>query len=115
LEDIEEKQEMATVLFCDNKFTIIMLKNSVFHSQTKHINFKHYYIRKAVEDEEIEIKHVKIEDQLMDIFTKALTCDKFIYFRELLGMINKNIKGSVEINIFMFVFSLELYLSCLLL
>jgi hypothetical protein len=92
-----------------------MSKNLMFHSRTNHINLKHHYIREAVENEEIKIKHVKTGDQLTDIFTKALLCDKFIYFRELLGMTNKNIKGSVEINIFMFVFSLELYLSCLLL
>jgi hypothetical protein len=57
------------------------------------MNLKNHYIREAVEDEEIEIKHVKIRDQLTDIFTKTLFCDKFIYFRELLGITNKNIKG----------------------
>ena len=92
LEDMGEKQEMATVLFCDNKSAISMSKNSVFHSRTKHINLKHHYIREAVEDEEVQIKHVKTEDQLADIFTKALLCDKFVYLRELLGMTNKNIK-----------------------
>jgi hypothetical protein len=53
----------------------------MFHSETKHINLKHHYIREAVEDEKIEIKHVKTGDQLADIFTKALPCDKFVYFR----------------------------------
>jgi hypothetical protein len=72
---------MITVLFCDNKYAITMSKNSMFHSETKHINLKHHYIREAVEDEKIEIKHVKTGDQLADIFTKALPCDKFIYFR----------------------------------
>jgi hypothetical protein len=47
-----------------------------------------------VKDEEIEIKHVKTGDQLTDIFIKALSCDKFIYLRELLRMTNKNIKGT---------------------
>jgi hypothetical protein len=48
--------------FCDNKSAIAMSRNSVFHSRIKHINLKHHYIKKAVEDEEIEIKHVKIVD-----------------------------------------------------
>jgi Reverse transcriptase (RNA-dependent DNA polymerase) len=81
LGDMWEKQDMATVLFCDNKSVIAMAKNLVFHSRTKHINLKHHYIREAVEDEEVVIKHVKIGDQLADIFTKALSCDKFVYLR----------------------------------
>jgi hypothetical protein len=79
--------------FYDNKSAITISKNSVFHSRTKHINFKHHYIREAVEDEEIKIKHVKTEDQLIDIFTKTFYCDKFVYFRKLLRITNKNIKG----------------------
>ena len=93
LGDMGEKQDMATVLFCDNKSAIAMSKNSVFHSRTKHIKLKHHYIKEVVEDEEVMIKHVKTGDQLADIFTKALPCDKFVYLRELLGMTNKNIKG----------------------
>lgn len=84
---------MAAILFCDNKFAIAMSKNSVFYSRTKYINLKHHYIKEAVEDEEIQIKHVKTGDQLADIFIKALPCDKFVYLRELLGMTTKNIKG----------------------
>jgi hypothetical protein len=83
---------MTTVLFYDNKSTIAMSKKSVFHSRTNHINLKHHYIREAVEEEEIKIKHVKTRDKLADIFTKTLPYDKFIYFRELLGVTNKNIK-----------------------
>jgi hypothetical protein len=70
-----------------------MSKNSVFHSRTKHIKLKHHYIKEVVEDEEVIIKHVKTGDQLIYIFTEALPCDNFVYLRELLGMINKNIKG----------------------
>jgi hypothetical protein len=93
LKDMREKQEMITVPFYDNKSAIIISKNLIFHSWTNHINLKHHYIRESVEDEEIEIKHLKIGDQLTYIFTKTHSCDKFVYLRELLGMTNKNIKG----------------------
>ena len=75
---------MTTVLFCDSKSAISMSKNSAFHNKTKHIKPKHHGIREAVEDEEVELKHVKTENQLADIFTKALPCDKFVYLRKLL-------------------------------
>jgi formate/nitrite transporter FocA (FNT family) len=69
-----------------------MLKNSVFHIRTKHIKLKNHYIKETVEDKEVMIKHMKTGDQLTDIFTKAILCDKFVYLRELLRITNKNIK-----------------------
>jgi formate/nitrite transporter FocA (FNT family) len=101
---------MTMVLFCDNKYAITMSKNYVFHSRIKHIKLKYHYIKEAIDDKEVMIKHVKIGYQLADIFIKALSCDKFVSLKELLRMTNKNIKGSVEINIFMiFMF---LYFLC---
>jgi hypothetical protein len=78
-----------------------MSKNSVFHIRTNHMNLKHHYIKETIEDEKIEIKHVKIGDQLTDIFTKSLLYGKFIYLTELLVMTNKNIKGVLKL-IFLF-------------
>jgi hypothetical protein len=102
LGDMGEKQDMTTILFCDNKSAIAMTKNSVFHSRTKHINLKHHYIRKTVEDEEVVIKYVKTGDQLTDIFTKALPCDKFVYLRELLGRQIKILRGVLKLIFFIF-------------
>ena len=90
LEDIGESQMEATPLMCDNKSAIDMAKNPVYHSRTKHIAIKHHFIRDAIEDEEIEIQYLKTEDQVADIFTKALPRNKFQYFRELLGVQNMN-------------------------
>lgn len=86
LDDLGEKQKEATTLFCDNKSAIAMSKNPVYHGRTKHINIKHHFIRQMVEDGEIEVKHVGTKDQVADIFNKALPKDKFVYFRELMGM-----------------------------
>jgi formylmethanofuran dehydrogenase subunit E-like metal-binding protein len=97
-----EKQDMAMVFFNDNKSTIVMLNNLVSHSRTKHIKLKYQYIKEVVEDEEVMIKHVKTGDQLTDIFTKALLCDKFMYLRELLGITNKNIKREYLKLIFLY-------------
>lgn len=57
LEDVGEKQEEATPIFCDNKSAIAMTKNPVYHSRTKHIAIKHHFIREAVEDDEIQLKY----------------------------------------------------------
>lgn len=70
-----------------------MAKNPVFHNRTKHIARKHHFIRDAVEDKEIDVIYCRTEDQVADIFTKALPKDKFEYFRELLGVKKQSIKG----------------------
>jgi hypothetical protein len=46
-----------------------------------------------VEAKEILLKYCKTEDQVADIFTKALSKDKFQYFREMLGVTQQVIKG----------------------
>lgn len=48
LSDYEvEKGTMA--VFCENKSTINIFKNSIQHSHTKHIDARHYFIRELVE------------------------------------------------------------------
>ena len=71
---------------CDNKSAIAMTKNRFYHSRTKHFAIKHHFIREAVEDDEVQIKYCKTEDQAADIFTKALPRDKFEFFREMLSV-----------------------------
>ena len=93
LDDFGKKQGEATLIMCDNKSTITMTKKLVYHSRTKHIVIKHHFIREAVEDDEIQIKYRKTEDQVANIFTKALPRDKFEFFREMLGVTQYGIKG----------------------
>ncbi|XP_026434325.1 uncharacterized protein LOC113331897 [Papaver somniferum] len=87
MEDIQEKQEGCTEIFCDNKSAIVMSKNSVEHYKARHIKLKYHFIREAVENGKIELQYYKMEDQLVDIFTKALPKGKFQNFRELLGVV----------------------------
>ena len=49
-----------------------MVKNPVFHSQTKHIDIKHHFIREFYEEKKIDPKYVGTEEMTADIFTKVL-------------------------------------------
>ena len=73
-----------------------MTKNPTFHSRTKHIELRHHFIRDLVAKEEIALKYCSTEEQLADILTKALSKEKFCYFRGLLGVCNFESRGSVE-------------------
>ena len=92
LEDMGEKQNEATQIFCDNKSTIAMVKNPVFHGRTKHIAIKYHFLREVSAKREIELHYCKTEEQVADIFTKALPRPKYEFLRNMLGVTSKYIK-----------------------
>ncbi|KAK4387925.1 Retrovirus-related Pol polyprotein from transposon RE2 [Sesamum angolense] len=53
LEDIGEKQEEPTTIYCDNKSAIAITKNPVQHSRTKHIDIKYHSLREATTKERL--------------------------------------------------------------
>lgn len=80
LEDLHQCQSNATELFCDNKTTILMAKNPVFHGRTKHIKIKHHFIREVVAYGLIELKHCSTNNQVADGVTKALAGERIFFF-----------------------------------
>ena len=77
---------MKVKLLVDNQSAITLSKNPVHHSQTKHIDTRYHFVRQCVEDKKIEIDFVRSEDQLADIFTKALGKAKFLEMRDRIGI-----------------------------
>ncbi|KAI5329222.1 hypothetical protein L3X38_028619 [Prunus dulcis] len=91
LEDFGEEQVEGKPILCDNTSAIAMAKNPVFHQKTRNISRKFHFIREAIQAKEIELIYCKTEDQIADILTKALSKDRFVYLRDLLGV--KSAKG----------------------
>ncbi|KAI5329168.1 hypothetical protein L3X38_028565 [Prunus dulcis] len=97
LEDFGEEQVEGTPILCDNTSAIAMAKNPVFHQKSRHISRKFHFIREAIQAKEIELIYCKSEDQIADILTKALSKDRFVYLRNLLGVKTvKGLEGSVD-------------------
>jgi hypothetical protein len=85
LEDLQEKQVNSTLLV-DNTSAIKLAKNPRFHDRTKHINTKYHLIQYHVEAKTIHLRHCSTNEQIADIFTKALGREKFEKFRMMLGL-----------------------------
>lgn len=75
-------------IYCDNMSAICVAKNPVYHSKMKHIEIRHHFIRDCVEKGLVSIKFCRTEEQVADIFTKALHREAFERLRIALGLIS---------------------------
>ena len=85
LSEYNVEQDVLT-LYCNNMSAINISKNPIQHSRTKHIDIRHHFIRDLVEDKVVTLEHVATDNQLADIFTKALDANKFETLRGKLGI-----------------------------
>eukprot|EP00253_Pinus_taeda_P021209 PITA_21209 len=88
LEELQEKQAHSTPLMIDKASAIKLAKNPKFHDRTKHINTKYHLIQHHVEANRIHLCHCSTNEQIADIFTKALGREKFERFKMMLGLTN---------------------------
>ena len=75
-------------LLCDNESAIKISHKPMQHSRTKHIEVRHHFIRDHVAKGDIDLKHVRTDKQLADIFTKPLDEKVFCRLRGELNIID---------------------------
>ncbi|GKB77413.1 retrovirus-related pol polyprotein from transposon TNT 1-94 [Tanacetum coccineum] len=73
-------------MYCDSKSAILISYNPVQHSRTKHIDVRYHFIKEHVEKGIVELFFVGTEYQLANLFTKALSEDRFKYLVKRVGM-----------------------------
>jgi hypothetical protein len=60
------------LLYINNNLALKLTRNPKFYSKSKHINVKHYFIRKKVKERVINTQRVNTTNNLANVFTKAL-------------------------------------------
>ncbi|KAI5339872.1 hypothetical protein L3X38_019145 [Prunus dulcis] len=86
IEALHYMQQGPTSIYCDNFYTIKLLKNPVLHERSKHIDVRYHFLRDLYKDDVIDLIYCKSEDQIADIFTKPLKLPMFVKLRNLLGV-----------------------------
>ena len=86
--ELTNNEETKVKLMVDNQSAIMLSKNPAHHNRTKHIDIHYHFIRECVEEKKIEIVFIRSEDQLENIFTKALRRLKFQEMRGRIGIRN---------------------------
>ena len=95
MNDLHQRVDYAVPLYCDNQSAVRLAENPVFHARTKHVEVHYHFIREKVLQEEIEMRRIKTDDQIADLFTKGLNASKFENFRRQFGMV-KGMRVDVE-------------------
>ncbi|GKE79707.1 hypothetical protein Tco_1549707, partial [Tanacetum coccineum] len=62
---------MNTKIHIDNESTICIVKNSVFHSKTKHIEIRHHFIKDTYKKKLVQVIKIHTDHNVADLLTKA--------------------------------------------
>ncbi|GKC79400.1 putative ribonuclease H-like domain-containing protein [Tanacetum coccineum] len=68
---------MNTKIHIDNKSTICIVKNIVYHSRTKHIEIRHHFIRNCYEKRLIDVIKIHTDANVVDLLTKGFDVTRF--------------------------------------
>lgn len=85
LHEMGELVPSPLTMYSDNQAAIHIVSNLVFHERNKYIEVDCHFIRDSVMNKQVVILYVKSEDQLGDLFTKALGRFQLISFCNRLG------------------------------
>ena len=80
LKDLHQPTNDPIMLRCDNLYAIQLAENPMFHARAKHVEVRYHFMQEKVLRGEINMKYTQIEDQVANVFTKALSCIKFDEF-----------------------------------
>ena len=72
LRDLGVLHPEPALLYCDNKATLHIAANPVFHKRTRHLEMDCHYIRDKIQDGSVATRFVNSAHQLADVLTKAL-------------------------------------------
>ena len=86
MKDFGKQMDAPTTIYEDNQGAIELARNAKYHSQTKHIDICHHFVRERVVSNEIRVIYCRTEDMVADIMTKGLPKPTFEKLRDLLSM-----------------------------
>jgi hypothetical protein len=86
----------ANCIWCDNQICLKLTENPVFHDKSKHIEIKYHYIRDMVQRGVVKLQYVAIDEKIFDVLTKPVSRVKFVYFKDKIGVVQKEVPSKRE-------------------
>lgn len=76
------------MLYCDNKATLHIAANLIFHELTKYIGIDFNLVCDQIQQGLLQTFHVAMHHQLADLLTKPLGITKFLSLVTKMGILN---------------------------
>ncbi|GAU45883.1 hypothetical protein TSUD_401080, partial [Trifolium subterraneum] len=86
IEEISLVKCNTVTLKVDNVSAINLAKNPIAHGRSKHIEMRFHYHREQVNNGNLTLEYCKSEEQVADLFTKAVAVQVFQKLRGQMGM-----------------------------
>ncbi|RVW65072.1 Retrovirus-related Pol polyprotein from transposon RE1 [Vitis vinifera] len=99
LRDLRVTLTHRPLLLCDNKSAIFLSSNLVSHKRAKHIDLDYHFLRELIVAGTLSLQHIPSHLQLVDVFTKSVSRDLYVFFRSKLRVcVNPtlSLQGAVE-------------------
>ena len=87
-------QQAPSILQCDNRSTIQIAHNDVFHKHTKHIENNCHFVRHHLMSNTLLLRSISTVEQPIDIFTKALSSSRF---NQLISNLKLSLRESIHV------------------
>ena len=76
----------SMIIFCDNTAALAVAKDSKYHGKTKHIKKRYHYIKDAIIEKDVILKHISTSNMVADPLTKPIARDVFVKHVRSLGL-----------------------------
>lgn len=96
--EISGCQDEAWIIYSDNKGSINLAHNNVYHARSKHIDIRHHFVRDMIQRKSIIIQYISTEEMVADILTKALPNQRIQQLCQYLGLNNFKSSGGVVVH-----------------
>jgi hypothetical protein len=87
LNELEHKQ-VDCRLQSDSRSAIHLVKNSAFHSRTKHIDIRYHFIRTMLEEGSFKLEKIHTNKNPADMLTKSVPREKLKFCSASLSLIS---------------------------
>lgn len=84
------------VIHSENKSCKRLFENLVFHERSKHIDIRYHFIRDFIKCTMVQLQYIPKNQQVVEILTKALGKERFIFFRDKLGVMKNTLLSNRE-------------------
>ena len=85
--NIQDLFSKTNIVYTDSQSAIQLAKDPMFHSRTKHVSIRYYFIKEKVISKEIDLIYCPTDKLLADGLTKTISTPKWFQFIDGLGLI----------------------------